>query len=57
MTTPPLPLSAVARQVDGNEQEHAGLDHSLDRALEDSKAGRVIDAEVVLAKLRARRTG
>jgi hypothetical protein len=41
---------------DLDDEERAALHRSLERGVEDIKAGRVVDAEVVLAELRARRS-
>lgn len=37
-----------------SDEERAALNASIERGLADAEAGRVVDAEVVLAKLRAR---
>lgn len=42
---------------DMDEEERARLHRALDRSFADSRAGRVIDGDVVLEKLRARRSG
>lgn len=39
---------------DLDDEERAALNASIERGLADAEAGRVVDAEVVLAKLRAR---
>ncbi len=37
-----------------SDEERAALNASIERGLADAEAGRVVDADVVLAKLRAR---
>lgn len=54
-----LPEGAVVTLValeDLDEKDRARLHASIDRGMEDARAGRVTDARVVVAKLRATAT-
>ncbi len=51
-----VPVGEADQEDDLDDEERAALHRSLERGLADSRAGRVIDAEVVMAKLRSRRT-
>ncbi|HZZ84372.1 MAG TPA: hypothetical protein VFE30_07525 [Anaeromyxobacteraceae bacterium] len=48
-------LASGGDYLDAEERQR--LEESLDRGLEDVRAGRVVDAEQVIARLRARNAG